>query len=353
MRTESDLRTALRSLEREAPSPETVLPDPDHAPHRRRPAILIAAAVTATAAIATAVPTYLARTDTPTTPAASPTPTKATTPTKSTNAVRPAVQKWRYVYRLNLPQGWTILYRDFTNAGQSVAMEVADGRRCDVRFYEPGRFDTDRIGEPRTPVTLNGRTGFLAPVAGVEVTDPTTGEIVSRNGKAVVWEYAPDAWAMATCDTDGLHQSESAANMIAAARATVGTPEPVLLPFRVTKLPAGLTATTLIHEGPDFAGAPQMDIELDFGALSDGPFISALFTKGRLADPGPVRTSIDGHPATLSDDGVTTIVAFVKGYEIRIQGHPASAVKQVAAAIKLADPADESTWFNGETAIPQ
>lgn len=349
MRTESDLRTALRSLEREAPSPHAVLPDPHRPPHRRRPAILIAATVTATAAIATAIPLYTARNATPTTPAASsPTSTKATKPA---NAVRPVAQ-WTYVYQLNLPQGWKVDFRDFTAAGQSVAMTTADGRPCNVGFNKAGRFDTARIGEPRTPVTIDGHDGFLAPIDGLQVEDPGAGGNLDPQ-RVLVWEYASDAWAMATCGQSVAHPGQSDASVIAAARATIATPEPARLPFRLTRMPSGLTASTLIHEGPQLAGAPQPDIELDLGALSAGPRVSVLVTKGRLADPGPIRTTIDGHPATLrNDSGFATIVAFLNGYEIRVQGHPVTAVKQVAAAMRLADPADRSTWFEAKTAIP-
>ena len=43
---------------------------------------------------------------------------------------------------------------------------------------------------------------------------------------------------------------------------------------------------------------------------------------------------------------------YVGGYEIRVQGRPVGAVQQVAASLRLADPASPSAWFDGTEAIP-
>lgn len=346
MRTEDDLRAALTTLEREAPDARDVLA-PLTTPVRRRTIRPMIAVAAATALAVAAVPAFRALT------------------ADSTEPAQPgAAFRWEYSYQVDLPSRWTIGYRDVnTKTGQQLMLNTPAGNRCDITIFGPGKFDTGRISPERTPVEVNGRPGYVAKVSGLlsvvkgfEDGKPRSEDVPQT---ALAWQYATDSWAVSNCDTVGIKPPLPTIieNEKTSAAAVRMTPEPLLIPYRVGYAPKGWEGLQLIAEGRQLAGAPQPDLWLGLGQPGVGKQISVLFSKGVAVTPpaGSRRTTINGNPAWLSGskDEVTEVFIHWSGYELRIQGPAKYDLVRIARGLELAaNPADESTWFDGTVAIP-
>ncbi len=109
--------------------------------------------------------------------------------------------KLEYSYTVNPVPGFSIMQRDIyanrqtvffgaivihEQSGVTVEQSVAQ-----VDVYEPGQFDST-LAARGTPVTVHGRPGYHATVP---VLLPNTSTPIDL--PSVVWEYAPNAWAVA------------------------------------------------------------------------------------------------------------------------------------------------------------
>jgi hypothetical protein len=363
MRTEDDIRAALTTLEREAPDPRSVL-EPlaggPPAPRLSRPRVLVAVAA-ATTLVVGAGPVL-----------------RALSSGDSATTVPTAGHRWEYTFDLALPTGWRLSDRTIDRTpNQTATLITPAGKLCGIDVFGTGMFDPARITEPRTKLDISGHTGFVARVKGlvtrVRLDGNGTATPVDIPRTVVVWEYAANAWAMSDCNENDHPRTLPIADELTAARSVITARQTLLLPFRLMSLPDGWESQAVTVEGPTMAGGHQPDIWVNFGPRVSTnssthkdvgkqkgfqpapPMVSVLVSKGKMVSPGPgsVHTTLDGHPAWLTpDDQGATILAYVAGYEIRVQGRPVAEVQQVAASLRLADPASRSTWFDGTEAIP-
>jgi hypothetical protein len=387
MRTEDDIRAALTTLEREAPDAHDVLAPLAGDPGRRpnRPRVLVAVAAATALAIA-AVPALRAI-------------TSGEQPDPSEPAGGP---RWEYTFRVDPPRGWAVGHRAVGGSpSQSVTLSGPGDARCDVTVFRAGAFDTSRISGERSLVFINGHRGYIAEVKGLTgvVSFDADGRPVNKDipTTAVVWEYAPDSWGLSNCDAMAPKRPRAAviADEKATAQAVHVTPQALRMPYRIGYLPAGWEARDITVEGRTLAGPPQPDMWLSLGRESTGdqttaadkvrnangssknpphndPHVSILFTKGHSVTPpaDSTRTTIHGQPAWLwhdpkpgtrfgkPADTASGIHIRWEGYELRIEGITAgpgfeAEIKKIAEGLELAaNPADESTWFDGTVAIP-
>lgn len=329
MPTESDLRAALHSLEREAPTPAAVLARQDPPPRRRWVAIV--AVATTTAAIAAAVPTYRALT------AAEPN-------AAGTDTARPPVTTWRYSYTLKPPAGWGQVAEGVMPEGQLTTVSALGGATCTLFSFERGRLDA-RVLTKRQPVTIpGGRKGFIAEVATwrpVSESRPLIGTAIVPSGPrppvppqptprkrvrpVVAFEYAPDSWRVVDCaQADGTGKTPSRDQTIDRELRVAGGVSDreriVRSPFSLGFLPAGWPDQRAADLGPR-SGSQG---EFQFNVYATGYAPSRLDQSLALPDAPPPdanKPSARGVTVTVSAGGPSA--DYLKGTRTTVNGHPA------------------------------
>jgi hypothetical protein len=344
MRTDEDLRSAFTALADRAPTPQetavTIPGDDRPAPRRSRGPVLLAAA--AACAVMVAVPTVIA---------ALRTPDDAPPPATGTAEARAV----RLPHTVTLPAPWTTTGRQLDADSASVVVRSDPETSCVVQVYRRARFDTGRIGADRDPVTVNGKDGYYATI---RFTDPK--KAGPQGAPGVVWEYAPDSWALAHCTgSEGMTVADVRGVEQQAADATSFTAQPFPVPFTLENVPAGLETTQV--------QVSRQDLGTSVALTGTAVAARIMFGKTGLEDeriPDQIDVTpvtVNGHQAWFFDEGLGGAEALhvqFSGYYVELQlnrtGSAArAALHRMASGLRrAADPLDEATWPDAETALP-
>lgn len=321
MRTEADLRAALRSLERHTPDPASVLGAVEQGPRRvgaRRRAGLVVAAAVLVGAIAVGAGLLADRSQVPT-------------------AQRPL--QLSFVVDLGAD-----MHHSFVWEPDRQRVTVAGGADVAwVSVYRPGAFDPTpaRGGEP---VTVQGRPGFY-------VSERITSLSPREFGLGVFWEYQPDAWAIAY----GLGQGgERGMSMRAAEAVRFGETVPLPVPYRIGHLPPGLSPASGQLETPETDPTRHIsDVRLTGTATGFGLTITAMHQTAVnwKGDPRPV-----GEPVVNEDQASVSV--YYGSFWLSLRSHDKSVLSadelvRIARSITpTPNYEDLGAWFDAPTAIP-
>lgn len=346
MYTENDLRATLGALEDEAPSPDGVLAGLDRT-RRRRVTRRRTAGVVAAAAVAVlvAVGSIVA-----TNPAAP--------PETGDTATNPHHERLRFPFAVDEIPGYEVAYRFVNFSGHSTAWvgttaNMTDPNKRDdmytLEVFEKGVYDpaADSAGEP---VQVNGKRGFYTTAMRCQCSS-------SVGIPGVVWEYAPDSWALVQYQKPATMPGsvppadvrEVALRIAAAVR--FDRHAPVLVPFQLGYLPAGLEP----------ALEPAMVNTIVGG--SRGVMIS-LTGRGRTLDikggeifGEAMSPELPVGEPVVGDDmhgrPVVTIVLGRVGLQLSGTGISVDELKRIArSASSAADIDDPATWSDAAEALP-
>jgi hypothetical protein len=230
-----------------------------------------------------------------------------------------------------------------------VAGDFGDGMSIDpyaVFVFAKGTYDptADKTGEP---VTVNGKPGFYR--AGMQC---QCSSAVGTPG--VVWEYAPDSWALVQYPrpanepgfvppTDIRETVLSIANAVRTDRS-----HPIRVPFRLGYLPARMRPT-----GP--LGANVNTVVPG----SKGTMIDYMGTGGAVEIVGGQLIANDmpiGEPVVRNGviSGEPEVVVNLGGYGVKVSGSGVATneLKKIGRSITgVADLLDTTTWFDAEDAL--
>jgi hypothetical protein len=395
MRTEDDLRAAFTALAAAAPSSTDLLPRLSRAepPRRRRTAPVLTTAA-AVLAIGIAVPIAVTRIDTrPST----------TQPARQPGCSVAAAD--RVFVRIDPVPGADLEHsRGVSCLSQAALFHDAAGHLMgSLQLWRPGVFDPTEVRRGR-PVTIAGHRGYLGTFtvptglraqAGPGTPTPSPEPAPDRSTAALAplhglaWEYAPNAWAtigeMASDVTQGKFLPLA---LKVAAAVHVDDPVPLLVPLRLSYLPAGLIPTDIRAGRPDLAAGFGGGADFGFtrnaaGAAAGcgvlqrcGPplEVSAEYTTDtslRGVSGQPIR--LGGHEGVL----VTAVVSDRNGrprpvpglppqvwvlvghWRIMVSVHQADLglttddlIRIAAGATPAASQTDPSTWFDARSALP-
>ena len=368
MPTIEDLREAFDHLATQAPD---ALAEPVHPAHRRRTAVLLAAACTAVVAVG--VPVALGRDDAaPPSAPVQPTVHRHTLPKilpHSGFTALPAPADGEspdLAYGFAFPDpvaGYTItpdaLTRTYQHASIYGPMDPPGGQ---VFVFYRGAFDPSALAD-RQPAEVGGHQAF-------------TGDYTFPNGEGpapvLAWEYADDGWAvlfLGVLHADGTpqdgghnksginaqhaaalaaHEAMIRRNEILIADAMIPVRSPLLTPIRISGSVATQVDAMSADSGPD--GTIQV---YDGNAGRQW-----LFKWSSHPLDSANTTTIHGHEWDLrsSLDGPSSILLIGDQFGLTITTpSPATTteLEAFAAAIDLAaDPSDRSTWFPAADALP-
>jgi hypothetical protein len=251
-----------------------------------------------------------------------------------------------------------------------------NGGWATITRYRPGGYHGATKG---SPVTVDGQPGFVVADAhptsvGYRDTDPTAHQ------RAVVWQYAPGAWGMATGGSGRTPAAVDQANLRLAEAVRPGA-TPVRVPMTLGYLPDQLTlesAATSPRTVPDNQrqyGALSLGDQTPAGSpLDTAPWGSAMdlvawVKHTEFSGPpfgcadNPRTFTVDGNRGCfLSDHGATSgLVVDVSGHTVRIRVDAAHYGKysdaelvRIVAGLRFApDVSDPATWFPATAALPK
>jgi hypothetical protein len=344
MLDENDLRTACTALAAQAPTIKEaahLIPSADDARRSRRPVVL-GSAVVATAA-AVAVPTSLGvlRSD----------PPAISGPTVSGQGNDSLIYR---AFDLTVPAGWLEQGRTFSDISQWNTMLGPAGALCNVRVYEPGRFDPGRIPPSSQPLTVNGKPGYFA-----QITNPYDRPPPNREKRwAVVWQYDENAWAMSICEgrspADQRQKEEQMAN------ATTFGQDMERVPMKLGHVPEGFEPGTAGVRDPRIAGGFKYDYDLSFTWTDAGGRERQVFVayvagekldqvRGTPLSIGGLPARYDGVHLLIQGNGFQALVMAPHG----LPGDQRTEMIRIAESLEFAPrPMDTSTWFDGAHALP-
>ncbi len=323
MRTEDDLRAAFTALAAAAPSSTDLLPRLSHAepPPRRRRTVPVLTTAAAVLAIGIAVPIAVTRTD--------PRPSTMQPGRQPGCSVAAAD---RVFFRVDPVPGANLEHSHGVSCLSRGAylLDAGGGLMGTLQVWRPGAFDPTEVRRGR-PVTIAGHRGYigtftvptgLRPQAGPgtptsspePAPDRSTAALAPLHGLA--WEYAPDAWATINeAARVGRQDRFLPLALKVAAAVHAGDPVPLLVPLRLSYLPAGLVSTNI--------GASRPDLAAEFGAAADFGF-----TRNGTGGCGAVQRC--GAPLDVSAEySSDTSLRGVPGRPIRIGDHEGRLVPAV------------------------
>jgi hypothetical protein len=191
-------------------------------------------------------------------------------------------------------------------------------------------------------------------------TDPINGApaqcladpLVSGSCSALLWQYAPGAWARVSYAGG---QAATAAGAAAVARAvaesvTLTEGDPVRLPFTVSgalaSAPVERTLAIVYHAGHTGPRGEAWVASATYtGGLTVEVFFSPADPSGRIDKDSPANTTVGGQPAWLSPDHRELVVWNVFGTRVSLSyehdGNPRTAFHDVHV---LASSGDPRTW---------
>lgn len=336
MYTEEDLRATFGALEGEAPDTAGVLAGVERARRRRttyrRTAGMVAAAVLAAVVAGGSI---IVTSQDPTPP----------TGEKS----NPHRELLSFPFEVDDIPGFAVAYRFVNFQGHSTArigppadFSVTDVNMYTLEVFEKGRYDptADQSGEP---VQVNGKQGFYNTGMRCQCSSDT-------GIPGVVWEYAPDSWALvqyqlpaaAPGSTPPADVREVLMRVANAVRFDRRAPIPV--PFRIGYLPEGLRPGA--NPG-DVNTVVRGSLGTMIGLVGDGD--------RRLFIGGGEMFGRGGELMIEGDHNETVMVDLPQGSGVQLTGtgYSKAELQKIADSITPApDLFDPTTWFPATEAIP-
>lgn len=342
MPTLDDLRDAFAELERRAPM---ALLEPVPRSHRRR---WVAVGVTAacTAAVAIAVPLTVPTGSAPTRSGTSTSLRLPAAQSRSFAAALPAPtdgQSPDLAYGFAIPgtvAGYTVIPDQISGTHQHASIyPQTDPSEGDVWVFYGGAFDASSI-DRRDPVSVAGQPGYYATVQLPDGGPPVTG---------LVWEYADDGWAVV-----GLHDQtgSSRTDELSLAEAMIPADDPARSPVR---LPSNTGARV---EEMSTSGIDGFDGGIDLAAEQGTWHLG--WSPDRLTPsdkPNTSTTEIAGREWIIYSDGDQTSLGLISsGWGMTVVpplNVTLADLEQFVAGLQFAPVlADQSTWFDADTALP-
>jgi hypothetical protein len=405
MSTRDDLYGAFALLEERAP---TVCEVPMRAPSLTRRIALPAAAAATVTAVAVGVPVALRhepahRSSSPAASTAAPHRPVSQSAAFGSGIPAPvpgAATELRLAFTVNPVPGFTVRGDEVTRTYQHATINAQQGVvRADGShggelyvFYRNGYVPEDALGGRR--VDVNGRPGYLGnaypPYADGSHDDVAGDGHVPVN--SIAWQYAPNSWALLTLDTVK-GKSSSDADLLTLASALRPARQELTMPFRLTYLPAGLTADGAEHSDEslfpneiglrdDRAGAPGTETKLSPPGY-DGPAMTVSVFKTVTSPDKPFpHCSVDagaeppndqvvpfdvpggGVGCTYYRHGAVTAISLRQGgngsYAMTIAvdrdhygRYSQAQLRKIIDGMRFAlDIDDASTWFDATSALP-
>jgi hypothetical protein len=332
MRTEDDLRDALRLMSERALDAEPAL-----VRERRllRPRRLIAVAVVAAIVAAVIVVPQLLRRDARKEP------------------VAPPAYGWQ-PFVLRLPAGWTRSATQLDPTSSSTAVSGPNGRSCTITVFKLGAFDPTRIGGVKQRLTINGQPGWsgIAPVL--------PGLWWGKPMNAAFWEYYPNGWAQVICGGGSSPAERSATDRLnrTIASAVVPGEEPELRsPATFGYLPDGFAVTKVAFvEKVDQPGDIIQVIaqKRSPGAKTREITLWLEWPRSGVTDEGE-HLVVDGRPARF--EGKAYLRVWYAGYDLQLSAEgagladPHAEVLKIKAEMTLAPPQDRAAWATAKVGL--
>jgi hypothetical protein len=337
MRTEADLRRAFHALADTAPDATAVAgrlqleTSPRSGPRSRpRALVLVAAAVVVVIAAAVLIPFLVTR------------------------GVEPADLRrpgyWGFVSQLDPPTGWRIETHGIEREREYYLLRPTADETTSCAVYVFGRGAFRSLPPQGTPTLVGDRPAIYVEATAVEPAQ-------------LLWTYADDAWATASCTHDSAESGRQDLNLLAAA--VRFEPTRALLPVRLSELPEGYRVSAVLDARVNSAPTGVLGV-----AAPDLPSFSVFNTADRLPQPagpglpGVEELVINGHPVYVREDQRTVQISIgdrfmnitsTGGSGGRQSWEPGErqAILKLAAALRFADDvADPGTWFDAERTLP-
>ena len=367
MRTEEDLRSALRALEEAADSygtPDFAIPTarvtPLHSPrHTTRRSWVVAASSLAVAAAIVALVIGVVATG-GTNPGKVQPGNSTPPPVHSTSVIAPSTplaapktfdlrSLW---FSLRPLDGAVVSGVSLSATAQQVRLDTSSGEFWDLTLGAAGA-PQPTAANGSEAISIGGRPGFYGYLSGLLYASQANRPV------GLVWEYAPGAWATVVSDDQ---RAISAADATAVADAVEpGVTERVTVPIKVGKAPVGMrleaylggpggarptqSGTQGVNAGIDFSAGSATGLTVDFAPRRAGESLTGT------------KTTISGRTAYLMNGSITLLVG--SAYEADVTAGPsgptitAAQLLDVARSIVFAeDPNDQSTWFDATVALP-
>jgi hypothetical protein len=372
MRTEEDLRYALRSLEPDGPQTRALLDRVRTGAARRRRARIagtVAASVVVIGAVAVVAPVATHRlTNTTAGPSAGPTSARpgAPTPTIPTPPITgstPGGGMLRFHFDLATVPHYVMTSFRIVPGVQTVniARDTDTGKVTgDLVVYDPGKYDPGPA-KRGTPVEVNGKRGYYAKVVDQDTVVPgVPGGAIKQY--AVTWEYAPNAWAIVQGEWS---PATARAQELTIARAVrFDRTRPFLVPFRFGWAPPSLRVFAgQFGVNPEFVNAAISLTDLA-GVPASAPPPSILGDQSVRVLLAPDSTSGALQPnTTIGGDRAfvdTRMVAvWHDGFLLTLHLGSRSGPTTVATLRRVVEHlvwaprvGDIGTWLDGTTFIP-
>jgi hypothetical protein len=356
MRTENDLRRAIRERADRAPTtrPDLLVVRPSERHVRRGARIAIVAAAVTVAAVAAAP--LLLRDDHSSSTTAQP---------ASASSAKPPGARTTPVPTLLADRTW-ISYSgsdavDHFGTVQAQYIELRSGGNAlnirEITAFAPGLFSKSLISDPQ-PVTVNGRPGFFGAVLpwrndNVSHTDPAytdpRGSKYSRPLPSVAWKIGANQWVAVTSDAPS---EGNATALIAIASRVHATSAAVRTPIKIGYLPSGYQLSDVDHEAAgDEYPASFSEVGFRRNTKYDYPDWTVSVTKP-ITETGP-GTPVVGPARPIYSEVHRTVGEYV--VTVATQGTISKAqAERVLASVTLAkQPASPNdTWFTLAQALP-
>lgn len=353
-RTEDDVRAVLLAEEDDAPDAGEALARLNRAmAARRHRRIAVGATLTAAAvAVAVVVPAvWSAHRE------AAPVGERSSSPTEN-----PPV--W-LDFTVQPPEGYRLLSREIEAGFRRIGLfHVGTSATISVSVFDRGihgaEFEALRT-RTESPVDVGGRAGFYT-------ADATSDGLPVRGRGALVWEYAPDSWAVVQSGLPPAATPEPPPEVLAVANGTrFGEHRSLRVPYRFGYLPDGLrpvygaeiesiTGTNEAYSHVEYARQPADRanrggfVDLDGGRVPSG---SGLIVKVEERGPSDPRTpdELIGRPTY---PGPGTVVVEYVGYRLEIvvahddlDRYDQPELERIITGMTFApNVADVSTWFD-------
>jgi hypothetical protein len=350
MRTEDDLRAAIRERADRVPLARPALLAVHPAEPRGRRGIGIAAVAVAVVALATApallrdhggAPPVAQR------PASTSAPAAQAPPLPTLLAAR----TW-----ITYSGSDAVNYYDTVQAQYIDLRASSDGFQVrEITAFAPGLFSTSLIGNPQ-PVTVNGGPGFfgtLLPWRGDHVSHTDPAHTDPRGSKyadpmpAVVWKIGADQWAAVISNVPG---EGNAAALTAIASRVKATDAPVRTPIKIGYLPAGFKLNNVDHLSaePDGAAINSSDVGFRLDDTYDDADWTITLASAAPAPSADSPRSFPIYPEVHRRIGRYVITVATFGAITEEQAN------QVLSSITIASQPDSpnDSWFTLAQALP-
>jgi hypothetical protein len=257
--------------------------------------------------------------------------------------------EWVFTHRLEPVAGWLVRARTLARDWEATELRPLDNDSPGSCTFEMGAPGSPwwSVSLPRhgTSVTGAGRRGILGPASDIDDAD-----------SVLWWRYTTNVVAAISCD----QVAEPEPLMRALADRVRFGLEPVLLPYRLSELPAGYRvvwinalmtpATTMVSLSP--AGQPDAAAVRIIHPSTD---VTSGLSGSRAGDPRYTDTEQAAlcRPFDRSNVCVEVEVPIDHSVSMVFQRGRLEALDQTAKGLVLSQsPSDRSTWFDARTALP-